>query len=272
LADALTTLGYLGHLAPVATFPVARPHALKALELDPALAQAHASLAYIKFYFDWDWEGARQEFSRAIELNPNDPVSHQWYAVYLLASGNADLAFREVQIAHRLDPLSLAINTDIGFHHYYNGRYDEAVSQLQSVLAMRSDFLLAHLWLARAFLEMRRFEAALAETAVAESRARDWSVLMTARGFTYAAAGMPGEARAVLREMDALSRQRFVTSYGMALVYAGLGLKDESLGWLDRAFEERSHWLVWLRLDPRWRNLRGDPRFAALIERMKYPA
>jgi tetratricopeptide (TPR) repeat protein len=153
LADVHTTLGYLGHLAPVATFPVARPHALKALELDPALAQAHASLAYIKFYFDWDWEGARQEFSRAIELNPNDPVSHQWYAVYLLASGHADLAFREVQSAHRLDPPSLAINTDIGFHHYYNGRYAEAVSQLQSVLAMRSDFLLAHLWLARAFLE-----------------------------------------------------------------------------------------------------------------------
>ena len=170
LADAHTTLGYLGYVAPVGSFPIARPYALKALELDPSLAQAHASLAYIKFYFDWDWVGARQEFMRAIELNPNDPVSHQWYAVYLLASGHPDLAFGEVQIAHRLDPLSLAINTDIGFHHYYNGRYDEAVSQLQSVLTMKSDFLLAHLWLARALLEMRRFDTALAETAVAESQ------------------------------------------------------------------------------------------------------
>lgn len=272
LADAHTTLGYLGYAAPVGSFPIARPYALRALELDPSLAQAHASLAYIKFYFDWDWEGARQEFSRAIELEPNDPVSHQWYAVYLLASGHADRGFGEVQIAHRLDPLSLAINTDIGFHHYYSGRYGEAVSQLQSVLAMKSDFLLAHLWLARALLELRRFDAALAETAAAEAKVRDWSVLIAARGFTYGAAGMTSEAQAVLREMDALSRQRFVTSYGVALVHAGLGHKDEAFGWLDRAFEERSHWLVWLRLDPRWRNLRDDPRFAALVERIKYPA
>jgi len=272
LADAHTTLGYLGYFTPVSTFPIARPYALKALELDPSLAQAHAALAYIKFYFDWDWEGARQEFARAIELNPNDPVSHQWYAVYLLASGQPGRAFDEVQLAHRLDPLSLAINTDIGFHHYYNGRYQEAVSQLQSVLAMKSDFLLAHLWLARALLEMRRFDAALAETAVAESKARDWSVLVTARGFTYAVAGRPNEAQAVLREMDALARQRFVTSYGIALVHAGLGHKDEAFSWLDRAFEERSHWLVWLRLDPRWKSLRDDPRFATLIEKIKYPA
>ena len=272
LADAHTTLGYLGFLTPVSTFPIARPYALKALELDPSLAQAHASLAYIKFYFDWDWEGARQEFARAIELNPNDPVSHQWYAVYLLASGHPDRAFDEVQLAHRLDPLSLAINTDIGFHHYYNGRYREAVAQLQSVLDMKSDFLLAHLWLARTLLEMRRFDAALAETTVAEGKARDWPVLVNARGFTYAMAGMTSEAQAVLREMDALARQRFVTSYGIALVHAGLGQKDEAFGWLDRAFEERSHWLVWLRLDPRWKNLRDDRRFATLIEKIKYPA
>jgi DNA-binding winged helix-turn-helix (wHTH) protein/TolB-like protein len=115
LADAHTTLGYLGHVAPAASFAVGRPHALQALALDPSLAQAHASLAYIKFYFDWDWAGARDEFGRALELNAGDPVSHQWYAVYLLASGQPDRALQEVQTAHRLDPLSLAINTDIGF-------------------------------------------------------------------------------------------------------------------------------------------------------------
>ena len=144
--------------------------------------------------------GREQEFSRAIELNPNDPVSHQWYAVYLLASGRPDRAFGEVQLAHRLDPLSLAINTDIGFHHYYNGRYAEAVSQLQSVLAMKSDFLLAHLWLARALLEQGHFDAALAETAAAEHKARDWSVLVAARGFTYAMAGMTKDAKPCCRK------------------------------------------------------------------------
>lgn len=272
LADAHTSLGYLGYVAPAGTFPVARPYALKALELDPSLAPAHAALAYIKFYFDWDWEGARQEFSRAIELNPNDPVSHQWFAVYLLASGQPDRGFREVQVAHRLDPLSLAINTDIGFHHTYSGRYAEAVSQLRSVLAMKSDFLLAHLWLARALLEQGQYDEALAETAIAEAKAREWSVIVAARGFTYGVAGRTQEAQAVLQEMEALSKHRFVTSYGVALVHAGLAQIDEAFRWLDKAFDERSHWLVWLRLDPRWKSLHGDPRFAALVSRMRYPS
>ena len=272
LADAHTSLGYLGYAAPAATFPVARPYALKALELDPSLAQAHAALAYIKFYFDWDWKGARQEFSRALELNPNDPISHQWYAVYLLAAGDPEGGFREVQAAHRLDPLSLAINTDVGFHHYYNGRYADAISQLQSVLAMKSDFLLAHLWLARSLLEEGQFDAALAHTGSAEAKAREWSVLVAARGFTYGMAGKVVEARAVLDEMERLSTQRFVTSYGFALVHAGLGEIDRAFRWLDKAFDERSHWLVWLRLDPRWKRLRHDPRFGSLVEKMRYPS
>jgi len=272
LADAHTTLGYLGHVPPVSTFPVARPHALKALELDPTLAQAHAALAYIKFYFDWDWPGAAEEFRRALELSPNDPVAHQWYAVYLRAAGKADEAQREIETAQRLDPLSLAINTDVGFHHYYAGRYPEAIAQLQTVLAMKKDFLLAHLWLARSLVQVGRLEEALAETAYAEQGAREWPVLITARGFTNGVMGRRDEARAVLREMEQLSSRRFVTAYGIALVYAGLGENDDAFRWLEKAFEERSHWLVWLRLDPRWKNLRGDPRFDALVQRMNYPA
>lgn len=272
LADAHTTLGYLGHVPPVNAFPIARPYALKALELDPSLAQAHASLAYIKFYFDWDWEGARAEFRRALELNVDDPVSHQWYAVFLLAAGQPDDALREIRAAQRLDPLSLAINTDLGFHHYYNGRYDEAAAQLQAVLAMKSDFLLAHLWLARTYLALGRFDEAVRETSFAQGKAREWPVLVTARGFTYGMAGRSEEARAVLKEMEELSGRRFVTAYGMALVHAGLGSKDDAFRWLEKAFEERSHWLVWLRLDPRWGSLRDDPRFPAMVARMKYPA
>ncbi len=272
LADAHTTLGYLGHVSPVSTFSVARPYALKALQLDPTLAQAHAALAYIKFYFDWDWPGAAQEFRRALELAPSDPVAHQWYAVYLRAAGQGEQAQREIEIAQRLDPLSLAINTDVGFHHYYAGRYPEAIAQLQTVLGMKPDFVLAHLWLARALIQVGRLEEGLAETAYAEKGAREWPVLMTARGFTNGVMGRREEARVMLREMQQLSSRRFVTAYGMALVHAGLGEKEEAFRWLDKAFEERSHWLVWLRLDPRWTSLRGDPRFEALIQRMNYPA
>jgi DNA-binding winged helix-turn-helix (wHTH) protein/tetratricopeptide (TPR) repeat protein len=271
LANAHTTLGYLSYVAPVNSFPAARTHALKALELDPSLAQAHASLAYVKFYFDWDWAGAREEFVRAIDLNPGDPVSHQWYAVYLLAAGDPDQAFREIETAQRLDPLSLAINTDIAFHHYYNGREAEAIAQLKSVLGMKSDFLLAHLWMARSLVEAGRYEEALAETASAERAAREWPVLVAARGYTYGVAGREEDARSVLLEMDELSRHRFVTAYGVALVQAGLGEKGQAFDWLDRAFEERSNWLVWLRLDPRWKTLREDARFTMMVDRLKFP-
>jgi DNA-binding winged helix-turn-helix (wHTH) protein/TolB-like protein/Flp pilus assembly protein TadD len=272
LADTYTTLGYLGNDPPAATFPVARPYALKAIELDPSLSQAHASLAYIKFYFDWDWSGAGEEFRRAVELNPNDPVAHQWHAVYLLAAGRPDDAMHEIRTAQRLDPLSLAINTDVGFHHYYSGRYAEAIAQLQSVLGMKSDFGLAHLWLARSYLQVGRLDEALAAAKTAEATAPQWIVFVAQRGYTLGAMGRADEARAVLAEMARLSTQRFVTAYGVALVYAGLGDKEQAFAWLDKAFAERSHWLMWLRLDPRWKALRGDPRFAALVERMKYPS
>ena len=271
LADCYTTLGYLGNDPPAATFPVARPYALKAIELDPSLSQAHASLAYIKFYFDWDWAGAGEEFRRAIELNPNDPVARQWHAVYLLAAGRPDDAMEEVRTAQRLDPLSLAINTDVGFHLLYNGRYAEAIAQLQSVLGMKSDFGLAHLWLARAFLEAGRLDQSLAETASAESVIPEWTVLVAQRGYTLGVMGRADEARAVLSEMERLSAKRFVTAYGVALVHAGLGDKEQAFAWLEKAFAERSHWLMWLRLDPRWKTLRSDPRFAGLVERLKYP-
>ena len=271
LADTYTTLGYLGNDPPAATFPVARPYALKALELDPSLSQAHASLAYIEFYFDWDWAGAGEEFRRAIELNPNDPVAHQWHAVYLLAAGRPDDAMVEIRTAQRLDPLSLAINTDVGFHHYYSGRYEQAIAQLQSVLGMKSDFGLAHLWLARSYIQVGRLDEALAEARTAEATAPQWIVFVAQRGFTLGTMGRTDEARAVLDEMARLSTQRFVTAYGVALVHAGLGDKEQAFAWLEKAFAERSHWLLWLRLDPRWKNLRSDPRFAELVERMKYP-
>ena len=272
LADTYTTLGYLSYDAPAATFPVARPYALRAIELDPSLSQAHASLAYIRFYFDWDWAGAGEAFRRAIELNPNDPVAHQWHALYLLAAGRPVEGMEEISRAQRLDPLSLPINTDVGFHHYYNGRYSDAIAQLQAVLAMKSDFGIAHLWLGRSYLEVGRLDESLAETASAEAKSPEWPVLVAGRGYTLGVMGRAGEARAVAEEMDDLSKRRFVTAYGTALVYAGLGEKEQALAWLEKAFAERSHWLVWLRLDPRWKRLRGDPRFAALVERMNYPS
>jgi Tfp pilus assembly protein PilF len=149
------------------------PTRSRAIELDPSLSQAYATLAYIRFYFDWDWAGAEEAFRRALELNPNDPIAHQWHAVYLLAAGRPGEGMAEVRVAQRLDSLSLAINTDVGLHHYYNGRYAGAIEQLQSVLGMKSDFALAHLWLARSFLEAGRLAESLAESQTARLATAD---------------------------------------------------------------------------------------------------
>lgn len=270
-ADVHAALGYLGHAPPVATFPIARPFALRALDLDPTLADARAALGYVKLYFDWDWKGAEEELRRAVALASDRPNAHQWLSVLLLAAGRADEALRELQTAQRLDPLSLAINTDLGFHHYYAGRYDAAIAQLLSVLGMKEDFVLAHLWLARSYIEVGRLDDAFRQLERLDAL-REWPVLAAARGYAFGVAGRTAQAHAVLAEMKALSQRRFVTAYGMGLVHAGLGEVNEAIAWLEKAFEERSHWLVWLRLDPRWKRIRADPRFIALIARMNYPA
>jgi tetratricopeptide (TPR) repeat protein len=271
LADSYATLGYLSDIAPRDAFPLAKRYALKALQLDDSLADAHASLAYVKFYFEWDWPGADAEFKRAIALNPRYPVTHQWYSAYLLAIGRTNEGLREIRLAQEYDPLSLAINTDVGFHYYYTGQYAEAVKQLKAVLNMKADFALAHLWLGRTYQQLRQYDDALSEFRQAQAVFGDWPVLVAARGSVEAMAGRTHDASGAAAELLSLSESRFVTSYGVALIYAGLNEKEAAFHWLERAFAERSHWLVWLPLDPRWANLHADPRFSVLVRQMKFP-
>ena len=271
LADCHATLGYLSYVAPREAFPAARRHATKALELDGSLAEAHASLGFVKLYFDWDWADAEAEFQRAIALDPNYAPSHEWYSIFLLAAGRSEDGFREIQLARQTDPLSLPVNSDLGFHYYYTGRYGEAVKQLKFVLELNKDFPPAHLWLGRAYQELGRLDDALAEFRHVEERLPEWPVSIAARGFVAGVAGRTDEAQNTLVELQRLAGRKFVTSYGVALVHAGLGQRDSAFAWLNKAFDERSHWLVWLRLDPRWKELRSDPRFAELMSRVGFP-
>ena len=271
LADCHATLGYLSYVSPADAFPLARRHALLAIERDGALAEPHASLGYVKFYFDWDWSGAEAEFRRAMTLDPSWAAAHQWYSIFLMAAGRAGEAAHEIELARKRDPLSLAINTDLGFHYYYTRQYEEAIKQLESVLAMNRDFSPAHLWLGRSYQQVGRFDDALREFRRVEQSVDEWPVAIAARGFVEGAAGRPEKAKAVLTELQDIATRRFVTAYGVALVYAGIGDSEAALTWLDRAFAERSHWLVWLRLDPRFERLQADPRFSELLDRIKFP-
>jgi tetratricopeptide (TPR) repeat protein len=264
-------LGYLSHLSPGEAFPAARQHATKALALDTSLAEAHASLGFVKLYFDWDWFGAEAEFQRAIALDPSYAATHEWYSIFLLAAGRPSDAFREIQLARRRDPLSLPINSDLGFHYYYTGKYAEATKQLKFVLELNKEFPPARLWLGRTYQQLGKFDEALAEFRHVEERLPEWPVSIAARGFVAAIAGRAHEARRILVELENLAGRKFVTSYGVALLHAGLGQNDAAFAWLNKAFDERSHWLVWLRLDPRWNELRSDPRFAQLVSRIGFP-
>jgi DNA-binding winged helix-turn-helix (wHTH) protein/TolB-like protein len=272
LADSYSILGYLSYLSPVEAFPQAKRHAIRALELDGSLAEAHASLGFVRLYYEWDWTGAEAEFRKAIALEPEHAASHQWYGIFLLAAGRPAEAFREIQLAQRHDPLSLAVNTDLGFHYYYTGQYEEAVKQLTLVLAMNADFAPAQLWLGRAYQELGRYDEALGAFRRVEDKIPDWPVSVAARGSLSGIAGRQALARQTLAELERLSGQRFVTSYGVALVHAALGQNDAAFAALEKAFDERSNWLVWLRLDPRWTSLWSDPRFSELVRRMRFPA
>ena len=268
LADAYAALGYGNYLSPSEAFSRARNAAEKALALDPDAPEPHASLGYVNMYFDWDFAAAEAQFRKAIELNPSFAIAHDWYGILMLAMGRGEEGRAELDRAVRLDPFSLPLKTDVGFQLHYRGLNQQAIQQLSSVLEQNPDFPLAHFWLARVYGAENRCPDALAELSSAGPALRDWQPLLAAQGHILGTCGQDAEAESILKRFQKLSEGRFVTSYGVALVYAGLRQNAEAFQWLNKAYDERSHWLVWLSLDPRWHGLRGDPRFDQLRRRV----
>lgn len=271
VADCYTTLGYGSFIAPKEAFPKALEAATKAIELDSTLAEPHASLGYYNFYYEWDWAVAEQEFRIAIALNPNYELGYDWYGYYLTAMKRYSEAKVIFEKAKALDPLSVRITTDMGFSSYYSGEYDVAIKELQSALQMNSRFLLAHIWMGRAYQGKEMYPDAIAEYKKALEISMNWPVAFAVLGNVYGVSGNSDGARNILDTLAALSTKRFVSSYAVATVYLGLGEKDKAFVWLNKAYEERSNWLVWLKTDPRWAPLKDDKRFKELVNRIGLP-
>lgn len=271
LADSYNALGYGSFVAPQETFPKAKAAAMKALQLDPTLAEPHASLGFFYFYHGWDWETAEQEFRQAIALNPNYALAYDWYAYYLTAMQRYDEALVMLGKAAALDPLSDPIHTDVGFSLYYSGNYEGAVQKLQACLQTNPKFGPAHLWLGRSYQQQSKYDQAIQEYNRTLEVAVDWPVALAALGHAYGVSGDQRNAKAMLDKLHELSAKKFVTSYGMALVYAGYGKNEEAFSWLNKAYDERSNWLVWLKTDPRFDMLRSDRRFAEMVSRIGLP-
>ncbi|MCI4354201.1 MAG: tetratricopeptide repeat protein [Thermoplasmata archaeon] len=267
-ADAYAALALLEISPPTEAFPKAREAAERALALDPNLAEAHASLGLVRFQYDRDWVGAEAELRKAIELNPNYPAAHQYFADYLKAMGRLDEALAEMRRAGELDPLSLAIATGIGHVLYLSRQYDRAIEQYRKATTLDPTFVQAHLWFGRPYLQKGMYDEAIHELTQAVQLSGGSTISLAVLGHAYASAGREAEARAILAQLLDRSKERYLPSYWIALLYTGLGDEVEALRWLGRAYEERSSWLVWIKVEPRFDRLRANPAFVSLLARM----
>ncbi|MGA9472101.1 MAG: winged helix-turn-helix domain-containing protein [Terriglobales bacterium] len=268
LADSYTLLGGYGVTPQTESMPKARAAALKALELDSSLAEAHTSLALITENFDFDWPKAEQEYRRAIELNPSYATAHQWYAEYLALLGRFDEALAESERARALDPLSLIIAADKGAILYYARRYDEAIVQFRGVREMEPDFPRAQMMVS-ALVEKGQFVKALAEFEKSDDR-RSEAWTWAWRAYVYGRAGEHAQAQQSLEKVQQSYKRRPISPDPMLWALLGAGKRDETFAWFEKAYADHSNLLTTLKVNPAFDPLRADPRFENLMQRVQF--
>jgi TolB-like protein/DNA-binding SARP family transcriptional activator len=269
LADAYSVLAFYDYLPPGEAYPKAKQAATRALAIDETLAEAHASLGYITLYFDWNADRAEAEFRRAIELNPSYSVAHQWYANLLVATGRFEEADREMSRAREVNPLSQIANLALGWVYYHAGRYEDAVRQYDMALEMDPEWDLAFLFRGLALEELGRADEAIASLQHAVELSGGSGITLAALAHAHAGAGERERARELLtRLIDATEVGRYQPSFEIAKVHVALGHTEEAIRWLERAFDEHSHSMVFLEVDPQLASMRDDPDFRRIVERV----
>jgi DNA-binding winged helix-turn-helix (wHTH) protein/TolB-like protein/Flp pilus assembly protein TadD len=270
VADSYATLGLYAVLPPKDAFPAAKEAAKRALEMDDGLAEAHATLGFINFYYDWNGVDAGNEFRRALADNPNYAMAHSWYGESLAAIGRYPEAVAEAQRALEDDPLSLIIGSNAGWTLSLAGKGDQAIEILKKAIEIDPSFPRTHFRLGRAYEQKKSFDLAISELEQAVSLSGGDSCYQGSLGHAYAISGKTDQARKVLQELEGRSEQQYVPAYAIALVYAGLGENDRAINWLQKAYEDRSTSMVFLKLDPELTSLHSDPRFEQLSQRINF--
>jgi len=268
LADCYNMLVVYGRLEPKEGFPKAKEAALRALEIDEDSAEAHTSLAFINFRWDWDRAATEREFQTAIRLKPAYAPAHQWYSSYLVAVERFDEAIAEAKRTQELEPLSFVASSHLGWIYYLSGRNDEAIAQCKKILELDPSSFPARRYLGLAYEAKGMYAEAIAEfqTGVKLSGS---PLMLALLGHAYAASGKKTEAQQVLTDLQQLQDQRYVSPYTVAAIYAGLGDREQAFKWLDTAVESRDIWLMNLKVDPVFAKLRSERKFTDTLARIR---
>lgn len=261
LADAYDLLGGGRYMPPAETRALARAAAQKAIALDETLAEAHTALASL-LYDDAELPAAEREYKRALELNPGYATTHHWYAWLLSALGRHAEAFEHIRLAQEREPFTMIIRTNAGFFQYLAGNYDKAIEMCRATLALDPNFGSARECMAQAYLEVGRYDDALRE--LRSTPETDQAEL----GYALGVAGRKEEARKLLAELQQRARTSYVSDYDFALIYTGLDDRDAAFEWLEKARLQKDSRLVTIKIHPRYKKLRSDPRFTALLRKM----
>jgi Tfp pilus assembly protein PilF len=267
LADCYIQLGF-DYLPPREAFPKAQAYAVEARQLDETIAEAHVSLGAYRLFHAWDWQGAERELRRAKELNPNYPEAYHFYSHYLQVTGRTKEAIIEIKRGLELAPIAVDINTELGLAYYYASEYDRAIEQFRKALEMDPTFVISYVFTGQAYEQKGMYEAAIAELNKARALSGGWLSIEAELGCAYAASGNRVEAHKVLQALRERAVQEYVNPYLIATIYLALGDRDQALVWLEKAYAERSAFIAFLKVEPKFDSLRSDPRFTDLLRRV----
>ena len=268
LADCYNMLGTYGAKAPQEAFPKAHDAAIKSLTIDNNLAEGHAALAYTTFRGDWKWPEAETEFKQAINLNDNYASVHQWYANYLAAQGRFDEAIKETRRTQEIDKTSLIINAHFGLVYYLGHRFDESIAECKKAIELDPSFFVARRYLGLSYAQKGMYKEAIAEFEKAIAASSSSPLMRAEYANALALSGDTNKAQAELNNLIEMSKQKYVSAYHIAAIYAGLKDKDHAFEWLEKAFQDRADWMAFLKVDPRFDSLHSDERFNNLLHRM----
>jgi TolB-like protein len=271
VADSYVLLGWNCYLPPKEAFSKGKADAMTALRLDPDLAEAHTALAALFWLHDWRWKDAETEFKRSLQLGPTYATANHWYAEYLMTMGRNEEAMARIEHGQELDPLSLIINVAVGWALYHARRYEAAIEQLRRTLELDPNYPVTYWILGLLLRKSGHYELAIREGEKGVKLSGGSPLLRAALAHTLATAGRTKEALQTLDDLKRLAKQRYVSPYFFAGIHIGLGEDDCAIEYLEKAYEERSHWLIYLHIDPSMDSLRYNARFKDLLRRVALP-